>query len=318
VAGRPIYFDGAVGSRFRVQMRATPTDLLAEDPLLLTIRVTGTGNVQEIRRPDLRRLPRFSQRFHIENLTDRFLSAEQSQEFDYRLRPRTASVREIPALPFVFFNPKILPPERGYQTTLATAIPITVRPRAEVRPPQVEGNAPAPRVPDSLYELVRGATVLRHDPPFTLPGLGALAALVLGPPVAGGLWYFLWRRAYPDALRQARKRRSRAAQHALKALQRFHRLDGPSQAQQAEAILAVYLRQRHDLPPAEPTPVEVTRHLQQSGCSATLAQDVAAFFSHCDAARFAPGLTDKQAQWTKTAACLVLELEEEAWSSLRS
>jgi hypothetical protein len=317
VAGRPSYFDGAVGSGFKIQMRATPTQLLAEDPLILTVSITGTGNVQEIRRPDLRRQPRFSQRFHIDNLADRYVPAKNSRQFEYRLRPLTEAVKEIPPLLFVYFNPKLVPPEKGYLTTVAHAIPITVRPRAEVRPPPVEGMAPVSSVPNTFYELADGVVVLRHDPPFALPGPAALAAFLLGPPAAGFLWYLIWRRAYPDALRQAQKRRSRAAQHALKALQRSRRLDARSQAQQVETILAGYLRQRHDLLTAEPTPTEVARHLGQGGFSAALAQDVACFFSHCDAARFAPGVMDKQDQWTEKATRLVLALEEELWSSQR-
>jgi hypothetical protein len=318
VAGQPMNFNGAIGSHFSVRMRAAPTELLAEDPLLLTVTISGKGNVQGIRRPDLRRLSSFRRRFHIDDLAERYLPATKTREFDYRLRPRTEAVKEIPPLPFVFFNPEILPPEKGYQTTLSPAIPLSVRPRAEVRPARVEGAVPAPSFPASVYQLVEGETVLRHDLPFSLPGPYALAALLIGPPALGGIWYLIWQRCYPDALRQARKCRSRAAQHALKALQRSRRLDAELRAQQVEAILAGYLRQRHDLVTAEPTPGEILGHLERCGVSAALARDVASFFSHCDAARFAPGLLDGQNHWTATATRLVLALEEEAWSSLRS
>jgi hypothetical protein len=175
-----------------------------------------------------------------------------------------------------------------------------------------------PSVPNSFYELAAGPPVLRQDLPFALPTPTALATFLLGPPAVGGLWYLLWRRAYPDALRQARKRRSRAARYALRALQRSHRLDAQPQAQQAEAILAGYLRHCLDLLTVEPTPAEVARHLGRSGFSETLTRDVACFFSQCDAARFAPGLMDTQDQWTAKAARLVLALEEEAWASQQS
>jgi hypothetical protein len=308
MAGRPAHFSGAIGSGYRVAMRAAPTQLQAEDPLILTVSIKGTGNLEEIQRPDL---SRWRGRFHIKDLGDRYLPAAKTREFDYRLRPRTAQVKEIPPLPFVFFDPRIRPPEKGYQTCLAPAIPLSVRPRAVARPSRVETATLASDAPASVYQLVDGAVVLRYDPPFALPGPGALAALLLAPPAFGGLWYLVWQRCYPDAARQSRKRRSRAAQHALKALQRSSKLDAVRQAHQAEAVLAGYMHERLDLLAVEPTPMEVARHLEQAGASTALAEEVARFFAACDAVRFAPGLVERPDHWTATASHLVLALEEE-------
>jgi hypothetical protein len=313
VAHRPANFSGAIGSRFHIQTRAAPTELQAEDPLTLTVSITGNGQVQNILRPDLRRLPRFAGRFDIENLGDRYLPANNTREFTYRVRPRTAAVKEIPPLPFVFFKPNLLPPEKGYQTTYADPIALMVRPRAQVSAARVEGMASVVEMPDSVYALVEGDTVLRHDLPFALPAPGVLALLLIGPPALGGLWYMVWRRCCPDTLRQLQRRRSRAAQQALKALQRSRKLDGAALPQQAEAIIARYLRQRLDLLTLEPTPMEVARHLEQVGSSGALGQQLARFFADCAAARFAPGLMDKPNNWTTTAARLVLALEEESW-----
>src|SRR5207245_10768263 len=89
LAGRPVNFSGAVGT-FRVSMTAEPTVLQAEDPLVLTVRITGSGDLQQVQRPDLRRLANFSKRFLIENLGQRDLPGEKTREFTYQLRPRHA------------------------------------------------------------------------------------------------------------------------------------------------------------------------------------------------------------------------------------
>src|SRR5437879_3845047 len=102
VSGRPANFSGAVGI-FRVATRAEPTELRAEDPLTFTVRVAGSGALEEVRRPELRHMPRFVKQFHIENLGDRYLPEEKAHEFEYRLRPRSAQVNEIPSLPFVYY-----------------------------------------------------------------------------------------------------------------------------------------------------------------------------------------------------------------------
>jgi hypothetical protein len=313
LSNRPAEFSGAIGSGFRIQMRAEPLQLQAEDPLILTVTITGPVSLRDIPRPDLRRLPRFTEQFHIDDLPERDRVAEKTREFAYRLRPRTAAVKEIPPLPFVYFNPKIVPPEKGYQTTFAQAIPLAVRPRARVTPGRVEGTLAVRAAPDSVYQLVEGSTVLRQDPSFALPGAVPLVGLLIGPPLVGGLWYIVWRRRCPDARRQAHKRRSRAAQQALKALQRLEKRDTLTQVQQAEAILAGYLRQRLDLQTVEPTPAEVTRHLDQAGSSAPFTQEMACFFADCHAARFAPGLIENADHWTARATRLVLASEEESW-----
>src|SRR5439155_10359698 len=213
------------------------------------------------------RLPRFAQRFHIDNLSDRYLPTEQIREFDYRLRPRSAAVKQVPFLPFIFFNPKIVPAEEGYQTTSAAAIPLSVRPRDKVSAARVEGATPPARAPESVYQLVEGSVVLRHDESFVLPGPLAVATVLVVGPLLAGVWYLIWRLRHHDAALRARQRYSKAAQHALKALRRSVKKDGVAQAERAAASLADYLRQRGDLASAEPAPAEIGDCLERAGTS---------------------------------------------------
>src|SRR5262249_18410566 len=159
-------FSGAVGS-YQVSTRAVPMELQAEDPLILTIRITGSGPLDKIERPDLRRLPRFAEPFAIQNLDERFLKQEGAREFDYRLRPRSALVNQIPAFRFVYFKPGLIPDYRGYQTALAPAIPLHVRPRATVEAADVQGPTIPADVPESVFQLAEGPAVLRQKDPFT-------------------------------------------------------------------------------------------------------------------------------------------------------
>jgi hypothetical protein len=142
-----------------------------------------------------------------------------------------------------------------------------------------------------------------------------LIALVLGPPLASLLWYAGWRRRCPDAGRSARRRRSRAAQEALRSLTALEKLPVNEQAQRAERILTEYLHQRLDFGIFEPTPIEAAIHLQRLGVSPALVEDVARFFGTCDAARFAPGFSHEQESWSTAASRLVRALEDEPWLS---
>jgi hypothetical protein len=314
VAGRPENFSGAIGS-FHVTMQAEPTTLLAEAPLTLTVRITGTGRLEQIERPDLRRAwqPRFANQFQIENLQDRYLAEARAREFDYRLRPRSAAVKQVPRLAFVFFKPGFVPAEKGYQTTYAPAIPLIVKPAAEVPASQVQGLSPTLALPDSVYQVVEGPPVLRRDQPWALPALWVLGIMVALPPVLAVFWYAGWRRWYPDAGRLASRRRSRAAQEALRALEKLEKSSSSDQALQAERIVTDYLRQRLDLAVCEPTPIEAATHLQRLGLPAALAQESAAFFTACDAARFSPGFSLDGESWSAAASRLVQSLEDEPW-----
>jgi hypothetical protein len=314
VANRPPNFSGAIGS-FDVAARAAPTTVQAEDPLIFTVRITGKGSLRHVRRPNLRQLPSFNKRFHIDNLDERDLPNERAREFDYRLRPRTAEVKQIPALPFVYFKPGFTPDYLGYQTKYAPAIPLRVKPRATVQASEVQGTVPLTGVPGSLYGYTEGPSVLRHTATFSLPGPFAVAVLVLGPPALCLAWHAAWRRRYPDAARVARQRRSRAARQALKALEGLGQLQVEQQAPRAEQVLVEYLRRRLDFGVEEPTPAEVAAYLQRAGSAPALVQEVTRFFDACAAARFGPEKQMSVNGWSAAAAQLVRSLEDQPWSA---
>jgi hypothetical protein len=314
VVGRPANFSGAVGS-FKVETRAAPRSLQAEDPLIFTIRITGTEPLQKLRRPDLRQVPGFARNFAVENAGDRYLPGEQAREFDYRLRPKNAGVKEIPPFPFVSYKPGSIPDYMGYETHVARAIPLTVQPRAAVQPESVQGGSAAPGAPESVYQVATGAEVLRTESALVLPGPLVLAGLLLVPPGLGVAWYLVWQRRNPDAARKARQRHSQAAQHALKRLAGLGRQPADGQAQRTAEVLAGYLRERLDFTAAVPTPPEIATHLGRVGISHPLGQEVAAFFRACDAAEFAPGLTARPDDWIPTATRLLNALEAESWTS---
>jgi hypothetical protein len=74
-----------------------------------------------------------------------------------------------------------------------------------------------------------------------------------------------------------------------------------------------YLGERFDLAIVEPTPVEVSTHLQEKGLSGAATGKARQFFVMCDGARFAPQVSDTSRSWTAVAAELVHSLEEESW-----
>jgi hypothetical protein len=306
-AGQPVNFSRIVGP-YELSVSAAPTELSMEDPLVLTVRLTGSGPPAWM--PDRARLRLFphelEKNFFVKPLPakDRYLEKEKTWEFSWELRPRHLGVRRIPALELVYYDNKF----HKYQTVWGPVIPLTVKPRAQARPPD-ELAPPFQASPDVL-ELATGPRVLRRQGPGW-PGLPALIALVLSPPALCGLWYAVWRRRHPGEGTLVRRRQSQAAELALQALSKQ---DGDN-AGCVAGLLAAYLRQRLDLAYAEPTPREAARHLRRLGASPTLARQTADILGACDAARFAPGPAPLSKTLAVQATQLILALEAEPWTS---
>jgi hypothetical protein len=301
-------FSEASGS-FQIETDAESTSVRMEDPITFIVRVRAAGPVQKApRRLSLGDLTAFREAFHIEDLPDSgaevvavarlvglsvsphtaalaglaMASRPLAWEFRYRLKPKTLAVQEIPSLPFVFYNRKILSPDRRFQVVYADAIPITVKPRESVQT-AVQG-------PPGAFQFSTGPGLLARSSTHPMePGLGVIVLFLLGPPLACVVWYLVWRRLYPDAARQARQQRSRAARLALDLLRR-----APAAPEQRAGVAGMavtrYLRLRLGLPFAEPTPTETAEYLLRRGCSLDRADEAMRFYQACAAVRFQPVL----------------------------
>jgi hypothetical protein len=303
----PEDYSHLVGS-YELSSHATPVTLAVEDALVLTVRLTATREGSSPpEREGLRLFPAgLDKDFFVSRVPpakDRHLEAEKAWEFSYELKPRHLGVKKIPSLKLVYYDPQY----RTYQTSRAPAILLTVKPRPQAQPPAAAVTAlPAA---ENLYELATGPQVLRRTD-SGWPGLPALLALVLAPPALCGLWYVWWRRRYPDSGRLARRRRSRAAEQALRGLHALERADGRRVAD----LFAGYLRERLELSAAEPTPREAARHVRRHGASAALARRTAELLRACDALRFAPAPPEEQEDVAAGAERLILALEAEPCS----
>jgi hypothetical protein len=316
--GRPEGFDedeGPIGSFETPTVQAEPRTLQVEDPLTLTVRITaGPGRVwRPPSRPKLDDFPGFKNQFFIEPQGDpkgRRVD-DHTWEFTYTLKPKGTDVKAVPSFPFVFFTPGFIPPEKGYQVKRTPSIELTIRPRAAVQQGDVKTDQPPASAPDAIYQIIEGPQVLRRESTMSPQALLSLAAVYLiAVPAGCVVWCLVWRRLNPDAARRATQRRSQAARQALQAL----RATRPAQENPAEwtaSIVADYLRQRLDLPAAEPTPIEIAVHLEHVGCAPALIQRAADFFHACDAARFGPALTTRSEALSSSAKELVLALESE-------
>src|SRR5439155_15896355 len=173
-------------------------------------------------RPDLANKPeyaKFRQQFHIDNGEERASPDRGQWEFDFRLRPKSERVKEVPSLVIVYFRPGFTPPEKGYMTTAAPAISLQVTSRVKVLPSEIRGQSAAREAPGYLYEIVTGPAVLRQEQPPVFPAAWLVVLLSAAPPAISIGWYLVWKRQNPTEARLSRLRKSRAGRQALLALQ---------------------------------------------------------------------------------------------------
>lgn len=180
LAGRPAEWAGAVGV-WRAGVRLDSTRAQAGEPIVLTLRIEGQGNVTLLPRPRLTvpwaSVVNADERVHLDS-TPPLLGGWK--EFDWLVSPAETGVRRLPAVRFAFFNPRA----RRYE--FAESRPLDVRVSAGVAAPS--GGAPAAppspdvHIPTIMPALGRGAWPLFGTTP------AALAVVVVAPLVALGVW----------------------------------------------------------------------------------------------------------------------------------
>ncbi|MGH7664748.1 MAG: BatD family protein [Gemmatimonadaceae bacterium] len=120
--GRPSGYSGAVGD-MRISARVDSTARVG-DPTVLTVTVSGSGNVKLFPRPEIA-IPRASaiqgeERVEIDSGT----TVRGSKEFDWIVTPKLAGRLDIPPITYAFFNPAT---ER-YEMAATSALTLRVLP----------------------------------------------------------------------------------------------------------------------------------------------------------------------------------------------
>ncbi|MFO0848448.1 MAG: BatD family protein [Gemmataceae bacterium] len=272
---REHFYDAVAAGEVRVSWSADPTAVPQGGDVTLTLIVRGAANPAELRKPDLRKLPKYGERFQVIDRTDPPPKSDAAEvRFTYTLRPRQTSPVEVPALRYAYYRPG-LPEGRRFQTAYADPLTLTV-----TAPPSAAAPPPVPLDgPEKFFHLAtdRGKPVVPR---------WAWAVPPLLVPVTVGGWVLGWRWLFPDAARRAKLRRTRAVRIALDRLKRAG--TAPDPAAEAAATVHGYLAGRFSLPPAAQTPTEIAVALREAGQPESLAEAAAGFLTACDTARFAP------------------------------
>lgn len=318
-AGRPADYGGAVGQmEFGIDVR--PRELKVGEPLTVTLRLQGSGNVASVLPPayaDTDLYKAYEKR-QVGNNPDP--TAESgSKTFEQVVIPRTESLAELPALQFSYFDPVA----SEYRTVTAGPFPLTVHPSengANALLLQVPGSATAGGNSlvlgsDIVYLKSAPARWRNHDgAPLRKPILIAVHAAA---PIALASLFFATRRRHrlaSDIALARRQKAPRSARAALRNAEAALRHDPTAAAVFAPLAAAAsdYFGHRLNLPPGAVDDVLILEKLRAAKTDADTLAKWKEFWALSNQVRYAAASDLSRAAlatWVSTVAALLRKAE---------
>jgi hypothetical protein len=182
VDGRPVGFTGAVGN-FKLSMKADREKAGTGEPVMVTLTVTGDGNYDTVRVPDIGKAS------GISTYSPSVVKEADKAVSEQMIKINSLNVKEIPAVDFTFFDPG----EERYVTVTAGPLPITVE-GVEIAPSDAVKSAPAEKKAVKEEEIqplkaAPGSSARPSTGPFGGPVAIAIQAIPLIVLFAGSLCY---------------------------------------------------------------------------------------------------------------------------------
>ncbi len=268
-AGRPTPYFGAVG-RFAIEASLDRQQVRVGESVKLTLEVTGQGNFEFLRLPELDEL----QGFHKLGANEAQRDADRVV-ITYDLTPLSVEVTGVPAIEWNYFD--TTPGVERFVEVATAAQPLEVQALADGEAlaalPDAAVAAVTPGV-DDIYDLpsLDGAAVRAAR-----PGPWAAALLVLAPWVLAVATLQLLRarrRAAADGVGQRARGAGRAFERALQ------------EGQDALDALLAYLGDRLGVAPAAVVSPDLAERLAARGLDGALATEVALLVERGAAARY--------------------------------
>ncbi len=317
--GRPADYNGAVGQyEFAIDVR--PAELDVGQPITVTLRLQGAGNIAAAMPPSYRDTDTFKAYEARQVGTSPDTAAEGgTKTFEQVVIPRTEALTELPVLQFSFFDPAA----SQYRTVSAGPFPLVVHPSEngdQSMMLQIPGHTAG-----GGRSLVLGSDIiyLKSAPARWLPAEtgGVRTPLVLGlhaaaPLALAGLFFATRRRnqlASDIALarRQKAPRSARANLHKAEAAWRESGSPAAVFAPLAAAALD-YFGHRLNLPPGAVDAPLILEKLQAAGTNDEALAHWREFFALSDQIRYASSSDlsrESLETWISTVSSLLRKAE---------
>ena len=305
----PAGFTGAVGS-FDISAEVDNTNGKLNEPVQLTVRVEGEGNVETLPDPAW---PDFENWRVFESPSESSSSVVDGQlvgtrTYESVLVPEKAGVLTVPEIGYTFYDPSV----EEYVEAVTEPIVMSIA--------EADGMSPLLPSPGGGTAVERAGSDVRHIKPVpsTLQqsGSGLIGGFVYwaawGVPLLALVGAVAWRRRQTASERGlAAVRKRNALPEARNALARAGQSGADPRVAVAD-ILSEYLSARLDMPVTGLTHEAVDRWLQGLGVPLELALQVEGILGAAEMAKYAPEVDDALAaeEHFERAARLLNEIEE--------
>lgn len=309
--GRPASYCGAFGRRFTLETTVTPNRGRVGDPLALSVRIRGEGNLVSMRPLELSAQPGISGLFTVEQAGSEFENGVRTLQ--YVLRANSESVREIPSLELSWFDVDA----NTYATTRSAPLELTIDTVSNLGSADIVTNQGS-RVSHDGIERADGLFGNRVDPSevgdervdgrsvFAWIGMLALAYAALTMVVS------LRDRRNADPARVRRRGAVRRMNERIAAATSGGSESGKSAAESLQLALLGLVADAGGLPESGMTGKEALKVLAACGVAETLRGEFTALVEHIDRLRFGGGTVDADlaGRAKGLAATLASELED--------
>lgn len=317
--GRPKTFGGSVGS-FSLGVEASPRTVRVGEPITVTMKITGAGNLDAVTIPHVATEDRYKS-YAPEVETRRMVAGEKvagEKIFKQVLIPLQPGQQHLPPVIFSYFDPD----EDKYKTVRKAPIPITVAAAPEGEELRLV-EAPSSTGAKRGIELLKKDILYIKDNPGDFRKVGRefyQSRLYWGAHLLPLLFLLLvWRvksrqeKIRSDLVYARRIGASRAARRRFKEARRYLKEgSGEKFYQEAHRAFIRYLGDKLGLPSGAVDPEAVVRRLEPAGADPRVLDEVRTCFQTCDRARFAPGGADRaeMAKFLETVERLIGQLEK--------
>jgi len=312
--GKPATFSGAVG-QFQLEVRATPLDPMAGDPVTVTSTVRGQGNLDTLNPPAIAGTDALRV-YPVQQATRNVPSG--TRVFEQVVIPGTAGEVTLPPLVLSYFDPSA----RTYKTLTPAPVVLRVQPGVVARTETPAPTAQQPADPAAETPLGQDIVFLK-DSPGTLQPIGTRlyrsVTLWTFPlvPVVAWLGAVYWDRRRQEQADPRRARASRAGRDARAAIataqQRLSAHDVPGCNDIITRGISEYLQAKLDLPAGGVSGEAVATRLAGRPRARELGDEVRDFLAACERARYTPAsasVADSQKTLARATA-IVGALEKE-------
>jgi len=286
--GVPQGFNGAVGE-FELGVSATPTNLVAGDPITVRIEIRGKGNFDSVQIPEqaawrgFRLYPPTSE---IDSQDPTGITGKK--KFEQIVSPDSADITSLPSFVFSFFHPE----SKSYKTLRSPSIPLRIEAGAAAptlpTPSQPDASAKGPKLDLAPLKPHLGTVVvspvLWASQPWFLP-------VTLAPPFLWILFQIGFRLRQRRAADQEAQRRADLEKRIAKGLASLTELANRGESEPFFATVFRTLQEsvalRTGQAPASITEGSLDTELPRTGVPPETVEALHQLFQACNQARYA-------------------------------